>query len=83
MKQEDKIRRSLEQARRALERGHVKRALRHAWEAGLPASSRNDARSLRDVIALGGSIRDYASGREADDAASAASVSRSDIDAVS
>jgi hypothetical protein len=63
-----RIRRDLEQAREALEHGRVKRALRHAWEAGLPASSNNDADTLRAVIGLGSAIRDQASGREAEEA---------------
>jgi hypothetical protein len=63
------IDRNLEQAREALDRGRIRRALKHAWDAGLPASWSNDARSLREVIELGGAIRDRASGREADEAA--------------
>ena len=69
MARQGSIDRNLEQAREALDRGRVKRALKHAWEAGLPASSRNDARSLQEVIELGGAIRERASGREADEAA--------------
>ncbi len=64
-----RISRSLEQARDALEAGRLKRALKHAWQAGLPATSRNDAGSLRDVIAVGAAIRDRASDRHADVAA--------------
>jgi hypothetical protein len=63
------IRRNLEQAREALDQGRLRRALKHAWEAGLPASSRNDARGLQEVIELGGEIRERATGREADEAA--------------
>ena len=69
MARQAQIDRNLEQAREALDRGRVKRALKHAWEAGLPASSRNDARSLQEVIELGGAIGERASGREADEAA--------------
>jgi uncharacterized protein UPF0547 len=64
-----RIQRSLEQAREALAGGNLKRALKHAWEAGLPASSRNDAATLQEVIELGAEIRDHASGREAVEAA--------------
>ena len=60
---------SLAQARAALERGRVKRALKHAWEAGLPASSRNDGPSLREVIEVAQAIGNRAAGREADEAA--------------
>ena len=69
MARQARIHRNLEQAREALDHGRVKRALKHAWEAGLPASSSNDARSLQEVIELGGAIRERASGREADEAA--------------
>ena len=65
MASQARISRSLEQAREALEGGRVKRALKHAWEAGLPASSSNDARSLRDVIAVGRAIGECAPDRDA------------------
>jgi hypothetical protein len=63
------IDRNLEQAREALDRGRVKRALKHAWDAGTQASYANDPRSLQEVVELGGAIRERASGREADEAA--------------
>jgi hypothetical protein len=59
-----RIHRELEQAREALDRGLIKRALKHAWGAGISASSSSDARSLREVIELGGAIRERAEGRE-------------------
>jgi hypothetical protein len=64
-----KINRSLMRAREALEGGRISRALKHAWEAGLPASSSNDGRSLREVIEVGRAIRDGAADRDADEAA--------------
>ena len=69
MARQARIHRNLEQARAALDGGRVKRALKHAWEAGLAASSSNDARSLQEVIELGGVIHERASGRESDEAA--------------
>ncbi len=60
---------SLEKAREALERGRLKRALRLTWEAGLAASSVNDAPRLQQAIDLAGRIRDQATGRRRKDAA--------------
>ncbi len=64
-----KIEQNIELARGALQDGQLRRALRHAWEAGLPATASNDARSLREVIDLGGRIQAHATGRRADEAA--------------
>jgi hypothetical protein len=64
-----RIRRNLEQARKALDRGRLRRALKHAWDAALPASWSNDARSLQEVVELAGAIGERASGRGKDEAA--------------
>ncbi len=60
---------SLAKAREALERGHLKRALSLTWEAGLEASSGNDAPRLQQAIDLAALIRDRATGRLRGDAA--------------
>jgi hypothetical protein len=60
---------SLAQAREALERGRVKRALKHSWRAALPASSSNDGSSLREVIEVAQAIRNRAAGRDGEEAA--------------
>jgi hypothetical protein len=59
----------LASARDALERGQLKRAFRTAWSGGQIAARLNDEASLEAVIELGTVIRDRASGRLHDEAA--------------
>jgi hypothetical protein len=59
----------LASAREALERGQLRRAVRDAWNGGQIAARLNDEGSLEAVIELGEAIRDGASGRMHDDAA--------------
>ena len=59
----------LANAREALERGKLKRALRVAWNGGRIAARLNDESSLEAVIVVGQAIRAKASGHEQEDAA--------------
>ena len=63
--------RLLAKARDALERGRLRRAVRHAWTAGFAAARAQDAAGLEQVIELAGRIRERASGRVEQDAQSA------------
>lgn len=55
--------RDLRRARQALDDGNLKKALRHAWNAGHRATSKNDVESLEAVVDLATAIRDRATGR--------------------
>jgi hypothetical protein len=54
---------SLQQAREALAAGNLKRALRHAWDAGSAAARAEDEDGLRAVIAVAGAIAGQAEGK--------------------
>jgi uncharacterized protein UPF0547 len=64
-----RLQRSLDDGREALERGQLKAAVKHGWNAAVAASTVNDAAALRRVTELGISIGARASGREAEQAA--------------
>jgi hypothetical protein len=53
----------LAKAREALEAGSLKRAVRHAWRAGVGAAREADAEVLEAVIELAEAARDTAEGR--------------------
>jgi hypothetical protein len=59
---------SIDRAREELARGHVRRALRHAWDAALPASAKDDRAALAEAIEVGKRIAAVAEGRDAADA---------------
>jgi hypothetical protein len=56
-------------ARKALEQGRLGRAVREAWNGGWIAARMNDEAALRAVMDVGAAIRDRASGREHENAA--------------
>jgi hypothetical protein len=58
----------LAKAREALGAGRLKRAIRHAWRAGVAAARRADAEALEEVIDLASAVRDAAEGRLRKDA---------------
>jgi hypothetical protein len=58
----------LANARRELERGHLKQALKLAWQEGLEAADRADANRLDTTQALANAIAERATGRLQDDA---------------
>jgi hypothetical protein len=72
--------RKLDAAWDALGRGRLRSAVKLGWEAAVAASSGNDATALRQVIALGDSIRAQASGGERDRAAQLVRYCRESID---
>lgn len=63
---------SIDAARKALERGRLKRALRLAWEAALRSNSSNDREGLEEVIGLAEAIRDRSQGRTREEASTLA-----------
>lgn len=58
----------LAKAREALDRGHLKRAVRCAWKAGIAAARNADVPGLEAVIDLAATTRDRAGGRLQQDA---------------
>lgn len=62
----------LASARRALDRGSLKSAVRHVWDAALVAVFMDDEQSLQETIDLATAVADRASGRMRKDAQMAA-----------
>lgn len=58
----------MDRARRAIEEGRVRRALRHAWDAGQEAARSNDTALIADVRDLARTVAGQADPRHARDA---------------